>query len=143
MTWIEAELTEQAHLDQLILDRAAAIEAEAQGLRKREALRQLMASDPKYNALIGSGREEDIMRRNHEFRAAIDRQFPIAMDGTQDDEPPRQTPAHLLHEAGRRIYAEVEGLRIPTYRHIEGSRARQTGQQLTDVQTLPLSFWQR
>jgi hypothetical protein len=45
-TWIKAELTEQAHLDQLVLDRAAAIEAEAQGLRKREALRQLMASDP-------------------------------------------------------------------------------------------------
>ena len=143
--WIKAELEEQVLLDQQNKDKAAAIEAETIGLRKREALRQLMAIDLLYNALIGSGIDEDILQRNHGLRAEIDRRFPTTSgDEFQPTECGAQrTPEYLIREASMQIYAEIEGYRIPKYRHMEGKRARQPRQQLTDVQTLPLSFWRQ
>ena len=104
-----------------------------------------MASDPLYNALIDSGRNGDILQRNHELRATIDRQFPTtgADDAQANASKPRHTPEYLIREASMRIYAEIEGYGIPKYRHVEGKRARQPRQQLTDVQTFPLGFWRQ
>ena len=123
MKWIAAEMRDQEQTKRRIAEYRKMKREEELGQQKRELLRLLLAKDDEYQALQAAGDNNATLARHHAIRTKVDKQTEIFKGTKQGDTiEPGRTIDDLKREAGMRMYEEIEGQRIPKYRHAEERR---------------------
>ena len=133
MEWIKAEMEKQERIKSRVAEYRKAKREEELGQQKRELQRQLLAADDEYMELQAAGDNNATLTRHHAIRTKVDKRTEIFKGTKQGDTIiSERTIDDLRREAGKRMYEEIEGHRIPKYRHVE--ELRKPRRQLTDIE---------